>query len=95
VATIRLQIPADSDLKFLPTFNNPFTPHEPRFERVNGRYICDVEPDELEAWLYYNGHPEAAERVQYHIDCDGPRRLITLAKQRMDERIARGEMRDG
>ena len=94
MATIRLQIPADSELKFKPTFNNPFTPHEPRWEQVNGSYICDVEPLELAEWLDINGHPEAAERVQYHIDCDGPRRLITLAKRRLDERIAEGE-RDG
>jgi len=91
VATIRLQIPADSGIDFLPTFNNPFTPHEPRFERVNGHYICDVEPLEMVEWLRCNGKDEAADRVQYHIDCDGPRRLITLAKRRLDERIAEGE----
>ena len=94
MATIRLQIPADSDIKYLPTFNNPFTPHEPRFKRENGRYICDVEPLELAEWLDANEEHEAAEKVRFHIDCDGPRRLIALAKRRLDEKIVKGE-RDG
>ena len=88
---IRLQIPADSELDFLPTFNNPFRPHEPRFERVNGCYICDVEPLELVEWLRCNGKIEAAERVQYHIDYASPRRWLAEARKRLDERIAEGE----